>query len=531
MTQEAAVLVAQSVSFHYPGAPTAALMQVSVTAHSGDRIVIIGHNGSGKSTLLSVLAGQRKPQSGHVCALGRDPFDDTSMTPHICMIGAPWPSEAVFGNTVDRVTSPAPDPERKMRFADGLHLRLSRFMDKMSSGEKRRVQVLHGMLHPATVYLLDECSTDIDVAERGQVLELIRQECEERGGCCVYATHILDRIRNWATHLLFMEEGRVVDFKAVADLTVPLEMYAYQFMSKRGRCVGTGDATAALSTSYGRFVDASPPKTTLPTTISAIAPSPPSPPSSTTDDVWVTYWPPEEDVHTPKEVVISCVDLAYMDVFQHLSFQVFRGERVLLCGCNGAGKSTLLNMLGGKQFFNNRQGSLTVLGKRCYDDMLLNGLVSYGGDWWATVPGGEVHVRDMLQLRTSRAEHLRELLSVNMDWDVRRISAGEQKRVQLLLHLLDAKPIVLLDEATADLDVDQRHNLLQFLYEESVQRGVTVVYSTHIFGGLEGWANAVILLDRTVRGVHAMWRASEGNPISLQCMVDELVRLKAREVF
>ncbi|CAM40294.1 putative ABC transporter [Leishmania braziliensis MHOM/BR/75/M2904] len=440
------------------------------------------------------------------------------------MIGAPWPPESVFGSTVERVASPAPVPERKTSLAEALRLRLSDFVEKMSSGEKRRVQILHGMLYPAMVHLLDECSTDIDVADRHTVLELVRQECEAKGGCCVYATHILDRIKGWATHLLLMEGGRVVDFKAVADITVPLEDYAFQFMSKRSGSARGAAAVSAPPLSYGKFMTISPASSTCPMTSAATSLS------SATVSVPVTFWPQERRDDSPSEVVIDCVHLTYKNVFANLSFQVFRGERVLLCGGNGSGKSTLLNMLGGKQFFDNRHGALSVLGKRCYDGMLLNSLVSYGGDWWTAVPGGEVHVREMLQLRTSRAEHLREMLAVDMDWDVRHISSGEQRRVQLLLHLLEDKPVVLLDEATADLDIDQRHCLMQFLYEESVQRGVTVVYSTHIFGGLEGWADVVVLLDRTVRGLHAVWRASKGQSISLERVADEIVALRAREV-
>ncbi|GET90738.1 abc transporter, putative [Leishmania tarentolae] len=520
-----AILAVEDVSFQYPNAPAPSLKQVSMTAHRGDRILLIGHNGSGKSTLLSLLAGRRKPQLGRVRVLGRDPFDDTSMAQQISMIGAPWPPEAVFGNTVDRVASPAPIPERKRNIADALHLRLSRFVEKMSWGEKRRTQILHGMLYPATVYLLDECSTDIDVAERRTVLELVRQECEAKDGCCVYATHILDGLEGWATHLLLMEGGRVVAFTEVEKLTMSMEDYALQFMSKPGYSAHGVDPVVPPSLRHGVFTAI--PATSSPCSIVASATSP----ATVTADATVTYWMQGKKESQKSELVINCAHLTYKDVFQNLSFQVFRGERVLLCGGNGTGKSTLLNMLGGKQFFNNDNGALSVLGKRCYDDMLLNALVSYGGDWWTAVPGGEVHVRQMLQLRTSRAERLREMLAVDMDWDVRHISAGEQKRVQLLLHLLDDKPVVLLDEATTDLDVHQRHNLLKFMYEESVQRGVTIVYSTHIFGGLEGWANVVVLLDRTVRGAHAVWRASEGQPISLQRVVDEIVALKTREIF
>jgi CCR4-NOT complex subunit CAF16 len=519
------IIDVRDVDFQYPETPKPSLQAVNITVHRGDRVLVIGHNGSGKSTLLSLLAGRRMPQTGSVRVLGCNPFDDTAMAQHIALIGSPWPPEAVFGNTVDRVAAPAPVPARKQAIADALHVRLTRFVDKMSSGEKRRVQILHGMLYPATVYLLDECSTDIDVAERRTVLDLVRKECEERDGCCLYATHILDGIQGWATHLLLIENGHVVEFMAVAHLQMPLELYALQFMGTRA---ARDNVYGEVRPSYGEisltFAEAA--EVTEEQGRVRLA--------SRTLLIHrnKTYWATAEGpTGSSREVVIDCAHLSYKDVFRDMSFQIYRGERVLLCGGNGAGKSTLLNMLGGKQFFDNRNGALSVLGKRCYDDMLLNGLVSYGGDWWSAVPGGEMHVNQMLQLTTARAEHLRFLLAVRMDWDVRHISSGEQKRVQLLLHLLEDKPVVLLDEATADLDVDQRHSLLQFLYEESTQRGVTVMYATHIFGGLEGWASTVVMLDRTARGVHAIWRESPETPLPRNDLINEIVALKAKEVF
>ncbi|KPA83154.1 putative Abc transporter [Leptomonas pyrrhocoris] len=526
MMPQSGIINVRGVSFRYPDAAQPALKEVNLTVNRGDRILVIGHNGSGKSTLLSLLAGRRMPHTGSVRVLNGDPFDDTSMAQHIALIGAPWPPEAVFGNTVGRVAAPAPLPERKAAVAEALHLRLSRFVDKMSSGEKRRVQILHGLLRPATVYLLDECSTDIDLAERRTVLDLVKRECEEREGCCLYATHILDRIQGWATHLLLFENGEIVELRPVTELQIPLEEYAFQFMSQ---CATRDDVSGHVKLSYGKF---SPTSTLAPlvegSSAAAVMPSSPTLPIHDNR----TYWRSAETaVSSQREVVIDCSHLSYKDIFRDMSFQVFRGERVLLCGVNGAGKTTLLNMLGGKQFFDNGNGALSVLGKRCYEDMLLNGLVSYGGDWWTVVPGGEMHVHQLLQIKTARAEHLRSLLAVQMDWDVRHISAGEQKRVQLLFHLLEDNPIVLLDEATADLDVDQRHSLLQFLYEESTQRGVTVVYSTHIFGGLEGWASTAVLLDRTARGVHAVYRELPGAPLALNDLIDEIVALKAKEVF
>lgn len=141
-----------------------------------------------------------------------------------------------------------------------------------------------------------------------------------------------------------------------------------------------------------------------------------------------------------------------------------------------------------------------------------------------------MHVREMIPCNplTPRGEALVRVLDMDLNADVRHMSAGEQKRVQLLLHLMADRPIVMLDEATSDLDVDQRHELLKFLYLESEVRGVTIVYTTHIFEGLKGWANSCIILDRTSKNVH---KVLEGDAVDLAEVTAILHKLKAGESF
>ncbi|KAH9579832.1 ABC transporter-like [Trypanosoma melophagium] len=495
-----------SVSFAYPysstevtaiarsAAAASGIHNITLRINKGDRVLVVGRNGSGKSTLLSLIAGRRKALCGSVTVLGSDAFNNTSLQEHVSLIGQPWPPEAFFATTIDKIASPAPSQERKERIADVLHISLERGISKMSSGERRRVQILHGMLQKNVIYLLDECSTDIDVAERKTVLDLIRSECEDiEGSCCLYATHILDGISEWATHILLMQDGCIVDFKKVDEVKETLELFAHRFLTRDRKGNFNGKSLIPISKEKD---DA---KNNL-TNISI----------------------------SERESVIVCDQLSYKNIFSGLTFNVYKGERVLLCGCNGSGKSTLLNMMGGKQFFNNRNKALRVLGKACYEDMTLNAFVAFGGDWWNTAPSGEMYVRELVELRTERAKILRELLDVDMNWDIRRISSGEQKRVQLLLHLLEDKPVILLDEATSDLDLDQRHALLSFLYSESVHRGVTIVYATHIFGGLEHWPSVVMILDRATRGLCAEWRGAD---LQWEKITAELFALKEREKF
>ena len=95
------------------------------------------------------------------------------------------------------------------------------------------------------------------------------------------------------------------------------------------------------------------------------------------------------------------------------------------------------------------------------------------------------------------------------------VSAGQRRRVQLLMGLRRETRVLLLDEITTDLDVIGRADLLEYLRQESEQRGVTTLYATHIFDGLEEWATHIAFLSH--QQVTVMSRVSE---------LDELTALR-----
>ena len=74
-------------------------------------------------------------------------------------------------------------------------------------------------------------------------------------------------------------------------------------------------------------------------------------------------------------------------------------------------------------------------------------------------------------------------------------------------------------QVTADLDVVQREEFLKFLYNESTLRGATIVYTTHIFEGLDGWPTQIIFLNSetlNVEAVHHFTESSGGSVLEVR---------------
>jgi len=93
-----------------------------------------------------------------------------------------------------------------------------------------------------------------------------------------------------------------------------------------------------------------------------------------------------------------------------------------------------------------------------------------------------------------RRDELLELLGIDPEWRMHRLSDGQRRRVQIFLGLVRPFKILLLDEVTTSLDVVVRQDLLRYLRKETERTGATVVYATHIFDGLDDWPTHVHFL-------------------------------------
>ncbi|KAF8486531.1 P-loop containing nucleoside triphosphate hydrolase protein [Gautieria morchelliformis] len=93
---------------------------------------------------------------------------------------------------------------------DILDVDLDWHMHAISDGERRRVQLVMGLMAEWDVLLLDEVTVDLDVLVRDDLLAFLRQESETRGATILYATHIFDGLDSFPTHVLHMRFGTFV---------------------------------------------------------------------------------------------------------------------------------------------------------------------------------------------------------------------------------------------------------------------------------------------------------------------------------
>ncbi|KAK4803359.1 hypothetical protein SAY86_001562 [Trapa natans] len=210
-----------AMQFAYdPQAPLFADFNLSV--FPGSRCLLIGANGSGKTTLLKILAGKHMVGGQEVVrVLGRSVFHDTQLvcSGDLAYLGGSWsktvgsageiPLQGDFSAEHMIFGVEGADPVRRDKLIDLLDINLQWRMHKVSDGQRRRVQICMGLLHPFKVLLLDEVTVDLDVVTRLDFLDFLKEECDERGATIVYATHIFDGLETWATHLVYIQDGEL----------------------------------------------------------------------------------------------------------------------------------------------------------------------------------------------------------------------------------------------------------------------------------------------------------------------------------
>eukprot|EP00756_Hemistasia_phaeocysticola_P018744 Hpha_TRINITY_DN15616_c3_g8::TRINITY_DN15616_c3_g8_i1::g.101695::m.101695/K12608/CAF16; CCR4-NOT complex subunit CAF16 len=478
------------VSFSYGAAPRhhtdmrqhkmhaghSALTDFTLRVARGSRVVIVGENGAGKSTFLEMVAGKHMARSGTARVLGLDAFNDTVLNNHTAFVGAPWPPEVSWGATVEShlALETGLEEDHVHDLMRALHIDPTWRIDRISAGQKRRIQLLLGFLRRREILCLDECSTDIDIIERHSMLEFFRKESDTHGVTVLYATHIFDGLDGWATHVVRMVRGKVV-------FCAPLE----GDHQKRGTLYKMAlDWILADKEARAEI---------------------PTLPSGVFDD----------QCPTASGAAVEVVGLKYSfpkraggnEVFRSATTSIMPGSRVLVIGTNGSGKSTLLRILAGRHLVPTDVAS--VFGRDAFSDTKLMDTVAFSGDWWLAPPDWDTTVRELLdEPDSSRTQWLMGVLNVDYEWDMKRVSAGQRRRIQLLLSLEKRKRVLLLDEVTADMDVVQREKFLKFLKLESehADAPATVLYSTHIFEGLDGWATHVMVVDGGEKSVtNGVW--------------------------
>ncbi len=195
---------------------------VSFDVKEGEIFGFIGPNGAGKSTTIRVLLSLIYPTSGQAKIFGKDVIE---YGPEIRADIGYLPSEVFYYDrmkVIDLLKYSASFykkdcTQRIHELAEIMELDLSRRIDDLSYGNKKKVGIVQGLLHSPKLILLDEPTGGLDPLMQQKFFNLIREE-NERGATIFFSSHILGEVQKMCTRVAIIKEGSIVKIEDIKTL-------------------------------------------------------------------------------------------------------------------------------------------------------------------------------------------------------------------------------------------------------------------------------------------------------------------------
>ncbi len=185
-----------------------ALREISFDVAPGELVAIVGPNGAGKTTLLSILAGVAPASSGTVSGRGTGPA--IGWAPQQPAVYAKL-SAAENLRLFARLEGVA-DPDgavARMLEQTGLGERGDERVQRLSGGNRQRVNVALGLIADPPALALDEPTSALDPGQRERLWEFVGALA--RGGTAVlFSTHHLGEVRSYATRAIVLADGELL---------------------------------------------------------------------------------------------------------------------------------------------------------------------------------------------------------------------------------------------------------------------------------------------------------------------------------
>ncbi|MDD6848669.1 MAG: ABC transporter ATP-binding protein [Oscillospiraceae bacterium] len=195
-----------------------AVQDLSFIVNRGELFAFLGVNGAGKSTTISMLCGQLKKDSGKILVCGENVernFEKISRKIGVVfqnsVLDAPLSVRDNLRSRASLYGIKGKDFEERLnelaQLLDFSDL-LKRPLNKLSGGQKRRIDIARAILHKPEILILDEPTTGLDPQTRHLLWDVVNTLRKEKQMTVFLTTHYMEEAAD-ADYIVILDSGKI----------------------------------------------------------------------------------------------------------------------------------------------------------------------------------------------------------------------------------------------------------------------------------------------------------------------------------
>ncbi|MFI2370940.1 ABC transporter ATP-binding protein [Streptomyces sp. NPDC018833] len=212
---------------------------VDLDVQRGEVLALLGPNGAGKSTTIEILEGFRRRSSGDVSVLGTDPENaGDAWRARVGIVMQSWRDHARWRvqDLVEHFALYYPGAREPQELLDtvGLTEQAGQECQKLSGGQRRRLDVALGIIGKPELLFLDEPTTGFDPEARRDFHTLVERLSSVEGMTVLLTTHDLAEAERLADHIAVLVGGRLIASGSIDQLAAQIQADAEVRWSEAG---------------------------------------------------------------------------------------------------------------------------------------------------------------------------------------------------------------------------------------------------------------------------------------------------------
>ena len=205
-----------------------AVRGIDLTVNKGEIVGFLGPNGAGKTTTLKMLCTLLEPTGGSATVAGSDLRTDSvgvrRKIGYVSQAGSTSPEAVVGEEIVSHARFYGIDKATAVKRGQELLAALdlgdvwTRRCGSLSGGQRRRLDIVMGLIHEPALVFLDEPTTGLDPQSRTNLWTHIRSLRDRLGTTVFLTTHYMDEADSLSDRILIIDNGTIVAEGTPAEL-------------------------------------------------------------------------------------------------------------------------------------------------------------------------------------------------------------------------------------------------------------------------------------------------------------------------